>query len=744
MKSKSLFQLDSPGLARRSQLKLSSKASKMPLWLGASVALVSASLIAWTSGQIPGLPSPLRGGSFLSMGDKIYAAQLGGSTQDDARALYKKALTDLQDGNYGNALSEFKQLESVYPGLRDFLWLHQAEAYAGQGNEWAVQKKLGAVLSDCPDSVLKVLARYRIGQSQVRGSEWEKAQKTFEQIRRDTAESQYALGSLYYLGTVAAHQEGQQAHGVAHFREYLKQCVDCKFSGEAADWLDKLLKSPTPEDRALMGLAWAASGRDATKTIQQLWQGPVQDTWLALGKVLIQSGKKQESLPILTNGLPHAKDLDAFREAVDLLLAHSSTDKVELLKQLHAKNLPLGQDYLLWKLANVDSTQSQDFYREIANKYPQSDYAPESGWNLLWPLLAAGNDSAYISQAQQYLAKYPYARSAPKALFWIGKLYEKSASAQAKATYQNLMQQYPTTYYAFRAKGRLKVLAEGKQDPGWPTFASRRDYPIPNTDLNKLDILPVASTFGMGAHGQVLRDKAQELMRIAAADDVKLLVTEATGALPPAVQSWTEQVSGDRAKGLKTLREALEAQTKIAFLNAQGKPVQSVGTVDELKLLYPLYFQDLIGPSGHQNNVDPFLIQSLMREESYFNEFAISTSNARGLMQLLPSTAKDVAHWEGMPSFQASDLFMPATNVRLGSRYLAFLHQQFNGNSMPSVGAYNGGPGAMKRWIQNSTLLSSDPDLFVEKIPYEQSRDYIKKVFASYWNYTRLYATPAI
>jgi soluble lytic murein transglycosylase len=207
------------------------------------------------------------------------------------------------------------------------------------------------------------------------------------------------------------------------------------------------------------------------------------------------------------------------------------------------------------------------------------------------------------------------------------------------------------------------------------------------------------------------------------------------------VESWVQQASGDRAKGLRTIRDALADRMKTALQgNGDNRATapQASGTSDELKLLYPVYFPDSIADAGRRNGVDPLLIQSLMREESYFNEFAISTSNARGLMQLLPATASDIAHWEGMP-FRTADLFKPDVNVRLGSRYLAFLHEKFNGNSMPAVGAYNGGPNAMARWVRNSPYFSSDPDMFVERIPYEQSRDYIKKVFGSYWNYQRLY-----
>jgi soluble lytic murein transglycosylase len=206
------------------------------------------------------------------------------------------------------------------------------------------------------------------------------------------------------------------------------------------------------------------------------------------------------------------------------------------------------------------------------------------------------------------------------------------------------------------------------------------------------------------------------------------------------VESWAAQVSGDRARGLRVIRDALEARAKADFLAANGQPIKPPGTRDELKLLYPVYFPENILAASKRVGLDPFLIQALMREESYFNEFAISTSNARGLMQLLPSTAQDVARWENLSAFQVSDLFLPDVNIRLGSRYLGYLHETFSYNSMPAVGAYNGGPGAMKRWLQASPTIKSDPDMFVERIPYEQSRDYIKKVFGSWWNYHRIYS----
>ena len=103
-------------------------------------------------------------------------------------------------------------------------------------------------------------------------------------------------------------------------------------------------------------------------------------------------------------------------------------------------------------------------------------------------------------------------------------------------------------------------------------------------------------------------------------------------------------------------------------------------------------------------------------------------------------TAAEVAQWMGQKGFQPLDLFFPEVNVRLGTRYLAYLHGLFDGNAMLAVGAYNGGPNAMKRWLAQSPNWRQDPDLFVESIPYGEARDYIKKVFTSYWNYRQLYA----
>jgi soluble lytic murein transglycosylase len=700
----------------------------------------------WFTRQADWLPEPMREVLLpLSGEQKIFVATVD-LDRETARSLYRDALKNLQESNYDKALSQFKRLEPVYPGLQDFLWLHEAEAYAGQGNEWAVQKKLNSLLKSHAHSPLKAAAIYRIGQSQFRGSEWDSAEKTFTTVRTDYPKTDYAIGSLYYLGALKTKAEATQTEAAELLKDYLRQCPDCKFSGEAADLLAKILPRPTSEEHTLMGLAAANRSEELEKTLAHLTQGQRQHTWLALGKTQLQAGQTQAGLQTLINGLPFAKETDETRAAIDALLAHTSgaSAQIALLKTIQAKLPSVGGDYVLWKLAQLDEAQGLSLYRKIVSQYQQGDYAPESGWQLLWPLLSSGQQTRFIEEGQKYLAQYPYSKAAPKVLFWMGKLLEKSQPNEATQAYQRLTELYPANYYAFRATGRLRVLTQNRPDPGWPTLSNRSDYPAANTDLNSLDILPKPDAFGSGQTGWYLRNAAKELQRIGATEDLKLLTTETMGTVPPSVESWAAQASGDRAKGLRAIRDSLDQQVKDSFINSGRTTIQPAGTRDELKLLYPVYFAEFIRQAGSKNRLDPFLIQSLMREESYFNEFAISTSNARGLMQLLPSTAREVAGWEGLSGFQTTDLFTPAINIQLGSRYLSHLHGLFNGNSMPAVGAYNGGPNAMKRWVQGSNGFNNDPDMFVEKIPYDQSRDYIKKVFTSYWNYSRLYSQPAI
>jgi soluble lytic murein transglycosylase len=151
------------------------------------------------------------------------------------------------------------------------------------------------------------------------------------------------------------------------------------------------------------------------------------------------------------------------------------------------------------------------------------------------------------------------------------------------------------------------------------------------------------------------------------------------------------------------------------------------------RLVYPVFYFDDIQKSAGMAGVNAPLMLSIAREESYFNPLAQSAVNARGLMQLMPDTAAGVASSLGMTNYT---LFSPEDNTKLGCKYYSQIRGELNGQDIFAVAAYNGGIGAVKQWINS---LGSDTDNVVEHIPYPETKNYVKKVMRSYWNYVRLY-----
>jgi soluble lytic murein transglycosylase len=154
------------------------------------------------------------------------------------------------------------------------------------------------------------------------------------------------------------------------------------------------------------------------------------------------------------------------------------------------------------------------------------------------------------------------------------------------------------------------------------------------------------------------------------------------------------------------------------------------------EIAYPRAFSDVVEREAKKNGIPAALAYAVMREESSFDPEAVSPARAYGLMQLIVPTAKKVAKDVGIACDETS-LARPETNVALGCRFLADLRAKFPENPHLAISAYNAGPGAPTRWV--ASRESDDFDLWVEQIPFEETRKYTKKVLASYVAYAFLY-----
>ena len=156
-----------------------------------------------------------------------------------------------------------------------------------------------------------------------------------------------------------------------------------------------------------------------------------------------------------------------------------------------------------------------------------------------------------------------------------------------------------------------------------------------------------------------------------------------------------------------------------------------------IEMLYPVLFSDSLFKHAGSRNVDPKFILAIARQESRFQVDAKSVSAARGMMQFIPSTANQIAAELKRDNFDQDDLYNADTAILFGSQYLSNLFKLFPNQPQAVAGAYNGGEDNLARWIARSR--STEADRYVPEIGFSQTKDYVYKVLANYWNYQRLY-----
>ncbi|MGP1415458.1 MAG: flagellar assembly lytic transglycosylase [Treponema sp.] len=164
--------------------------------------------------------------------------------------------------------------------------------------------------------------------------------------------------------------------------------------------------------------------------------------------------------------------------------------------------------------------------------------------------------------------------------------------------------------------------------------------------------------------------------------------------------------------------------------NSEG----SVLNEEHLRAIYPRPFYNEVSKWAKEYNVPEYIFYALVRSESFFRPLVVSHAGAIGLSQLMPSTAKDIARALKVSHY---DVTNPDTNIRFGTYYLSRMLNRFDGRFMPSMCSYNAGPVAVSRWLKKSTI--KEEDLFVETIPYDETRNYGKKLLSTACIYGMLY-----
>ncbi len=362
-----------------------------------------------------------------------------------------------------------------------------------------------------------------------------------------------------------------------------------------------------------------------------------------------------------------------------------------------------GNMYLLRR----DYPMAIEYYTYLADHFPSSSLAPFVHWRAAWLSYRLGNYQEATRLFATQIQRYPDATETVTALYWQGRLFQMQdhAAALAARNYRAIVLNHPNYYYAQLARVRLMELG----DP----------LPVVNANPARYPRLPQPQLINTYPPDSAHLAKARLLANAGLNEYVPREI-----AADPHWSSWGSlaeaqiySACGDNFRALFAMQRAIP--------DAASIPIQAV-PLAYWRILFPKPWWNTIKAESAKYKLDPYLVVSLMRQESAFNPSAVSYANAYGLMQLLPRVGRKMALQLGMRNFRTYQLLNPQMNIRLGVRYLYEMLNKFGGVDEYALAAYNAGDYRVADWKAEGPY--SGMDEFVESIPFTQTRNYVESI----------------
>jgi soluble lytic murein transglycosylase len=382
--------------------------------------------------------------------------------------------------------------------------------------------------------------------------------------------------------------------------------------------------------------------------------------------------------------------------------------------------------------AGDDATAVQ-ILAEVPKRYPKGDLLNEALWRLAFTAWRAGKDDEALKWLDENLRLVPHEEiwyAEGRALYWKARVLERQGKpAEARDFYERAVREYPLSVYALLGLTRLGTLDAAAQKalvaslrtgihdvPAW-TFAPRPLFGDP-AFLRAVDL----ARMGQGG------DARRELARLGLATSAEKH-TGVRGGPEDEDLLWITAILLDRGGSWA----ASHSIPRYGITRYRLDYPQALGEA-KWKIAYPRAYPALVAKNAKANQLPEGLQLAIMREESAFAPRTESFANAIGLTQMIIKTARRFSNGATV----TRDLLMdPAKNVEIGSRFLGFLWKHFNSVPPLTIAGYNAGEAAVEKWLGERGSLAMDE--FMETIPYDETRNYTKRVLASYFAYSWLY-----
>jgi soluble lytic murein transglycosylase len=369
----------------------------------------------------------------------------------------------------------------------------------------------------------------------------------------------------------------------------------------------------------------------------------------------------------------------------------------------------------LYTLADLDHDDgkldvARQGYRRVATLQPGANEAGLALMRLGGLAYLNGDFKGALTIFDEYRSAHPEGRRVQQATYWAARTQQRLGNrSEATTRLREVRRIDPFSWYGIRA---AELLGENLWD------VPIRPEPLANAKVE-----------GEVAHAFERLDLLSELGERSAAsfevDRLKRHFQATDGASYALAEAFNAR--GFTSTGI---RMGWEIYRREGAWNPRL-----------LRIIYPFPYRELITAEARSHNLDPFFVAALIRQESMFNATVKSPVGAVGLMQVMPATGKILARGAGIANFATDHLEHPEINLHLGTAYLAELMGRYKQRVTSVLAAYNAGPNRVSRW--SAFPEYQDEELFAERIPFTETRDYVKIVQQNARLYAALYAGPA-
>jgi soluble lytic murein transglycosylase len=631
-------------------------------------------------------------------------------------AQLRAGLALLRSGETGSGATMLAEVARHGPSLGAWADLLAAEALASRGDTAGVRRRLAAL----DGRTFEHRARSARVAAFAAASDHPAAFRLA--TRYAGSASRAAERAEFLLAAARAALLSDDARAArTHLRAALTAAPRTRAAFEAARELERL-GDPAPAEQLELARVFAAHGQNRRAAdLYRAWLATAtgslaqrNEVRYSLGRALFDAGANAEAEAVLQEMI--ASGLTA--EALYLLgRAQYRAGKQGAARDTYlqvAARFPGSQPgaealYLVADLHHEggEPTRARPIYRRVADDFPGSDRAGLALMRLGGMAFLERDFTAAGRFFEEYRTRYPRGQLWQQATYWQGRALEAAGRGEeANSLYRQARARAEISYYALQAAERLNQaywpIAMGPEPAADPAAARRVAGWMRTVDLLR----------DAGLHEEADAE-AQRLVGLLAGD------RQLGYALAEALN--------ERGYTVRGIRLGLQLQS------GEGRPNPRL-----LRILYPFPYRDIIEAEARELGLDPLLSASLIRQESMFSARISSPVGARGLMQVMPTTGRSVAVGLGISRWNDELLFQPEINVHLGTRYLG---EQFRayGGSLPAVfSAYNAGPHRVEAWRRFPEF--GDQELFTERIPFRETRDYVKILTRNYALYQGLYA----